>query len=147
MQNDIKTADASPGSLHPVVVPNDKPQTFRNFDDVKIRWVVEHGTSWRAYLNNVEVGGYSSELKPDCWDGMYAWAIGNKLTPFPKTDEQAKRWIEEIVRRWVARAADLLLGVECNHKWEEEYYGTRCQRCHLFFAHGHAPWDVAGENI
>ena len=30
---------------------------------------------------------------------------------------------------------------ECNHNWTEEYYGTRCTICNLFYPHGCAPWD------
>lgn len=29
----------------------------------------------------------------------------------------------------------------CQHDWVEEYYGNRCKRCELFYAHGSAPWD------
>ena len=29
----------------------------------------------------------------------------------------------------------------CNHKWQDEYYGTRCTNCNLFYAHGCGPWD------
>lgn len=28
-----------------------------------------------------------------------------------------------------------------NHKWVEEYYGTRCTKCKTFYPHGCAPWD------
>lgn len=28
-----------------------------------------------------------------------------------------------------------------DHEWKEEYYGTRCAKCGLFFASGCAPWD------
>lgn len=34
---------------------------------------------------------------------------------------------------------------ECNwheHEWREEYYGTRCRNCGVFYVHGQAPWDV-----
>lgn len=28
----------------------------------------------------------------------------------------------------------------CNHDWKEEYYGDRCTKCNLFYAHGQGPW-------
>ena len=28
-----------------------------------------------------------------------------------------------------------------DHKWVEEYYGTRCEKCKMFFPWGMAPWD------
>src|SRR5690242_852784 len=30
------------------------------------------------------------------------------------------------------------------HDWKEEYYGVRCSKCGLFYAHGCAPWDYVG---
>ncbi len=30
------------------------------------------------------------------------------------------------------------------HVWVEEYYGHKCNRCDLFFAHCCAPWDDDG---
>lgn len=30
---------------------------------------------------------------------------------------------------------------ECKHNWKEEYYGTRCDICNLFYPFGCAPWD------
>lgn len=33
-----------------------------------------------------------------------------------------------------------------NHDYKEEYYGHRCTKCGLFFAHGCAPWDDDDEN-
>jgi len=30
---------------------------------------------------------------------------------------------------------------ECQHDWKEEYYGTRCMKCDLFYPYGCAPWD------
>ncbi|MCP9495910.1 MAG: hypothetical protein MSG64_15785 [Pyrinomonadaceae bacterium MAG19_C2-C3] len=32
-----------------------------------------------------------------------------------------------------------------NHEWKDEYYGTRCQKCDLFFPDGCAPWDEPQE--
>jgi hypothetical protein len=31
------------------------------------------------------------------------------------------------------------------HDFEEDYYGHRCKKCGLFFAHGCAPWDEGQE--
>lgn len=124
----------------------DYAKTFRDFTDTKIRWVCSNQTHWRAYFNVMEIGGYSTE-PAKTWTGIYSWGMGNKFVPFPETEEQARLWIEQTFKRWVARAADLYLGMECHHDWQEEYYGTRCSRCYLFFAHGHAPWDVVGEGI
>lgn len=28
-----------------------------------------------------------------------------------------------------------------NHKWKEEYYGVRCEKCDLFYPDGCAPWE------
>jgi hypothetical protein len=28
-----------------------------------------------------------------------------------------------------------------NHAWDDEYYGTRCTKCGLFYPFGCAPWD------
>lgn len=33
----------------------------------------------------------------------------------------------------------------CDHEWAEEYYGHRCSKCDLFYAHGCAPWDYYGD--
>lgn len=30
---------------------------------------------------------------------------------------------------------------ECKHNWVEEYYGTRCTNCDVFYPFGCAPWD------
>lgn len=32
-----------------------------------------------------------------------------------------------------------------DHDWEDDYYGTRCKKCGLFFATGCAPWDYVGD--
>lgn len=32
-----------------------------------------------------------------------------------------------------------------DHKWREEYYGTGCENCEIFFAHGQAPWDAESD--
>lgn len=39
---------------------------------------------------------------------------------------------------------------ECEHDWEEEYYGTRCAKCGTFYAFGCEPWvadDTAMQNL
>lgn len=38
------------------------------------------------------------------------------------------------------------LMASCHHQWEEEYYGHRCKKCDLFYAHGQAPWDYYDED-
>ncbi len=30
---------------------------------------------------------------------------------------------------------------ECNHDWQESYYGTHCTKCDEFHPTGCAPWD------
>lgn len=32
------------------------------------------------------------------------------------------------------------------HDWVEDYYGTGCQKCGLWFAFGCAPWDEPVED-
>ena len=34
---------------------------------------------------------------------------------------------------------------ECQHDFQEEYYGTRCTKCDLFYPDGCAPWDEEQE--
>jgi hypothetical protein len=31
--------------------------------------------------------------------------------------------------------------MQCNHRFIEEYYGHRCDKCGVFYAFGCAPWD------
>lgn len=33
----------------------------------------------------------------------------------------------------------------CAHEWANEYYGSRCTKCDLFYADGNAPWDYVDE--
>lgn len=33
----------------------------------------------------------------------------------------------------------------CAHEWANEYYGSRCTKCNLFYADGNAPWDYVDE--
>lgn len=35
----------------------------------------------------------------------------------------------------------------CNHEWKDEYYGSRCAKCDLFYPEGCAPWDIADDLI
>jgi hypothetical protein len=35
---------------------------------------------------------------------------------------------------------------ECEHEWQEEYYGWRCVGCKLFFPFGCAPWEFAEDD-
>lgn len=35
---------------------------------------------------------------------------------------------------------------ECQHAWQEEYYGVRCTKCDLFYVDGSAPWDYVDED-
>lgn len=30
----------------------------------------------------------------------------------------------------------------CKHEWIDEYYGTKCNKCNLFYPYGCAPWDM-----
>lgn len=32
-----------------------------------------------------------------------------------------------------------------NHEWKDDYYGTRCARCDLFYPSGSAPWEYDPE--
>ena len=34
----------------------------------------------------------------------------------------------------------------CQHDWVEEYYGDRCSKCDLFYAHGTAPWCQSADD-
>lgn len=34
---------------------------------------------------------------------------------------------------------------QCKHEFKEEYYGTRCQKCDLFYPAGCAPWEPEPE--
>lgn len=35
----------------------------------------------------------------------------------------------------------------CAHEWKNEYYGSRCVKCDLFYADGNAPWDYIDEAV
>lgn len=30
---------------------------------------------------------------------------------------------------------------DCQHEFEETYYGDKCKKCGTFYADGNAPWD------
>lgn len=39
---------------------------------------------------------------------------------------------------------------DCEHDWKEEYYGTRCEKCGLFYPFGCEPWlpdDEANQEL
>ena len=74
-------------------------QLLRQWDDHELRWSKVSARHWRAYFNNIQIGGYSAEMLP-----VYVYFGNTRFQEPIQTEIEARQLIQKTFSEWLVRA-------------------------------------------